>query len=131
MRLAQRAQQIAPFFAMELSKQAQALRDQGHDVIKLNIGEPDFGAAPTVVAAMTQAITEQKTQYTDALGIAPLRQAIAQHYAKPRGAVCADVGGTDAGELCGFGVCGGVEGGDRPFSRTFARAKLGRFTAAF
>ena len=89
MRLAQRAQQIAPFFAMELSKQAQTLRDQGHDVIKLNIGEPDFGAAPAVVAAMTQAITEQKTQYTDALGIAPLREAIAQHYADTYGVTVA------------------------------------------
>ena len=85
MRIAQRAQAIAPFFAMELSKQAQALAAQGHDVIKLNIGEPDFGAAPAVVAAMRAAVTEQKTQYTAALGIAPLRESIAQHYADTYG----------------------------------------------
>jgi aspartate/methionine/tyrosine aminotransferase len=80
MRLASRTQAIAPFFAMELSKQAQALAAGGADVIKLNIGEPDFTAAPDVVAAMQAALAGQKTQYTAALGIAPLREAIAQHY---------------------------------------------------
>lgn len=80
MRLASRTQSIAPFFAMELSKQANALASQGKEVIKLNIGEPDFAAAPAVVAAMHAAINAQKTQYTDALGLQPLREAIAQHY---------------------------------------------------
>jgi aspartate/methionine/tyrosine aminotransferase len=80
MRLASRTQSIAPFFAMELSKQANALAAQGKDVIKLNIGEPDFAAAPAVVAAMHSAVDAQKTQYTDALGLQPLREAIAQHY---------------------------------------------------
>jgi aspartate/methionine/tyrosine aminotransferase len=80
MRLASRTQSIAPFFAMELSKQANALIAQGKDVIKLNIGEPDFAAAPAVQAAMIAALNAGKTQYTDALGIAPLREAIAQHY---------------------------------------------------
>jgi aspartate/methionine/tyrosine aminotransferase len=65
---------------MELSKQANALIAQGKDVIKLNIGEPDFAAAPAVQAAMIAALNAGKTQYTDALGIAPLREAIAQHY---------------------------------------------------
>ena len=68
MRLAARTQSIAPFFAMETSKQANALMAQGHDVIKLNIGEPDFGAAPAVQAAMVAALKAGKTQYTDALG---------------------------------------------------------------
>ncbi len=80
MRLASRTQSIAPFFAMELSKQANALIAQGKDVIKLNIGEPDFAAAPAVQAAMVAALKAGKTQYTDALGITPLREAIAQHY---------------------------------------------------
>lgn len=80
MRLASRTHSIAPFFAMELSKQANALAAQGKNVIKLNIGEPDFAAAPAVVAAMHAAVNAQKTQYTDALGLQPLREAIAQHY---------------------------------------------------
>jgi aspartate/methionine/tyrosine aminotransferase len=80
MRLAARTRSIAPFFAMELSKQAQALSAQGKDVIQLNIGEPDFTAAPAVLAAMTTAVKAQKTQYTAALGLQPLREAIAQHY---------------------------------------------------
>lgn len=46
MKASQRAQSISPFFAMEIGKQAAALEAQGHRVIKLNIGEPDFGAPP-------------------------------------------------------------------------------------
>ena len=80
MRLASRTRTIAPFYAMELSKQARALAAQGKSVIQLNIGEPDFGAAPAVQAALQAALKAQKTQYTPALGIAPLREAIAQHY---------------------------------------------------
>src|SRR3954452_25019700 len=45
-RISQRAQAVAPFFAMEFGKHAAALESQGHHVIKLSIGEPDFGAPP-------------------------------------------------------------------------------------
>lgn len=81
LRLAQRTQHITPFQAMEFSKAAAVLRQQGHDVISLNIGEPDFSAAPAVVAAMHRALDAGLTQYSPALGIAPLRRAIAKHYA--------------------------------------------------
>ena len=58
MRLASRTQFIAPFFAMESSKQANALIAQGKPIIKLNIGEPDFAVAPAVQSAMVAAIPE-------------------------------------------------------------------------
>lgn len=82
MRFASRTQQIAPFFAMEFGKHAAALEAEGIDVVRMNLGEPDFGAPPLVVEAMQRALRERRTQYTAALGIQPLREAIAQHYAQ-------------------------------------------------
>lgn len=82
MKFASRTQQIAPFFAMEFGKHAAALEAEGIDVVKMNLGEPDFGAPPLVVEAMQRALRERRTQYTAALGIQPLREAIARHYAE-------------------------------------------------
>jgi len=82
MKFAGRTQQIAPFLAMEFGKHAAALEAEGIDVVRMNLGEPDFGAPPLVVEAMQRALLERRTQYTEALGIQPLREAIAQHYAQ-------------------------------------------------
>ena len=60
---------------MEFGKHAAALEAQGHHIIKLNIGEPDFDAPPLVVQAMHEAIDGGHTSYTAALGIPPLRAA--------------------------------------------------------
>lgn len=78
--LPQRLAQIAPFHVMEIVKQANALEQQGRDLIHMSIGEPDFTAPPSVVAAAQAAMQDGRLQYTAALGIAPLRAAIAQHY---------------------------------------------------
>lgn len=78
--LPQRLDQIAPFHVMEIVKLAHSLEQQGHDLIHMSIGEPDFTAPPSVVAAAQAAMQDGRLQYTAALGIAPLRQAISQHY---------------------------------------------------
>jgi aspartate/methionine/tyrosine aminotransferase len=65
---------------MELVKSAQALEASGHSIIHMSIGEPDFTATPSVIEALNQALAQGKSQYTPALGIAPLREAIASHY---------------------------------------------------
>jgi aspartate/methionine/tyrosine aminotransferase len=83
--LASRVQHIAPFHVMELSKRAAALEQQGRDIIYMGIGEPDFTAAPAVVAAATQAMSEGKMQYTSATGLPALREAISAHYLRVYG----------------------------------------------
>src|SRR5215831_13650905 len=85
MRLADRTRTVEPFLAMEFDKQATALGALGHHVIKLCVGEPDFGAPPAVVRAMHEAMEQRRTAYTAALGIPPLRQAIARHYRQTHG----------------------------------------------
>ena len=84
MKTAQRAQRIEPFYVMQVAEQARALAQrlgpQGPRMIYLNIGEPDFTAAPLVQAAAQQAIAAGHTQYTPALGLWPLRERIAAWY---------------------------------------------------
>ena len=86
MRISERAQRIEPFYVMEVAKAASTLaREVAHTerpVIFLNIGEPDFTAAPRVAQAATQAIAQGQTQYTPALGNEALREAISRWYAQ-------------------------------------------------
>lgn len=67
---------------MELVKAADELANQGHSIIHLSIGEPDFGVPPLVKEAFIDAIGKGRTGYTSALGIWPLREAISQFYAE-------------------------------------------------
>ena len=79
--LAGRVGHIAPFHVMELIKMAAVLEQQGRSIIHMGIGEPDFTAAPAVIAAATRAMSDGKMQYTAANGLPALREAIAAHYA--------------------------------------------------
>lgn len=79
-RLASRIAKIEPFHVMEYVKEAARLQQEGRDVIHMSIGEPDFTAPETVVQAAASALRRGVTQYTAALGIRPLREAIATHY---------------------------------------------------
>ena len=83
--LAARTGRIAPFQVMELLKQANALQAQGLPVIHMSIGEPDFTAPEPVVAALERAARAGQTQYTSAMGLEPLRRAIAGHYRAAHG----------------------------------------------
>src|SRR5690349_7046963 len=63
-RLADRTHAVTPFLAMEFSKHAAVLEAEGHRIIKLNVGQPDFGAPPAVLRAMHAALDEGRTSYT-------------------------------------------------------------------
>ncbi|MEX3605952.1 MAG: pyridoxal phosphate-dependent aminotransferase [Burkholderia sp.] len=84
-RLASRIDAIQPFYVMEVVKQAARLEQAGLDVIHMSIGEPDFTAPEPVVEAAAAAMRRGVTQYTSALGLAPLREAIAAHYVRAYG----------------------------------------------
>ncbi|MFI9173975.1 pyridoxal phosphate-dependent aminotransferase [Streptomyces lincolnensis] len=80
-RISRRAQAVAPFYAMEFGKHAAALEAEGHHVVRLNLGEPDFGAPPAVREAMREVMDGRPMAYTAALGLPALREAIARFYA--------------------------------------------------
>jgi aspartate/methionine/tyrosine aminotransferase len=73
---------IEPFYVMEVVKEAAELAASGRSVIHLSIGEPDFTAPEPVRRAACAAIERGETQYTGALGLEPLRERIADWYAK-------------------------------------------------
>jgi aspartate/methionine/tyrosine aminotransferase len=75
-----RSQDIAPFHVMSLLARAQALEQQGFDVIHLEIGEPDFTTADPIVRAGQAALGAGHTRYTAARGLPALRTAIAGFY---------------------------------------------------
>ncbi|WP_256776938.1 MULTISPECIES: pyridoxal phosphate-dependent aminotransferase [unclassified Stenotrophomonas] len=75
-----RSQEIEPFHVMSLLARAQALEQAGHDVIHLEIGEPDFTTAAPIVQAGQAALAAGHTRYTAARGLPALRQAIAGFY---------------------------------------------------
>ncbi|MBU6258560.1 MAG: pyridoxal phosphate-dependent aminotransferase [Burkholderiales bacterium] len=93
MRTARRLERIDPFYVMECAKAAEAIAHSpacdpargGTPMIYLNIGEPDFGAAPAVQAAAARCIEEGRTRYTAATGLPALRERIAAWYGQRHG----------------------------------------------
>jgi aspartate/methionine/tyrosine aminotransferase len=88
MRTASRLEHIEPFYVMEFAKAASALAHSpacdptqgGTPMVFLNIGEPDFTAAPLVQAAAAKTIEQGHTQYTQATGLLALRERISAWY---------------------------------------------------
>lgn len=86
MRLSDRARTVEPFHAMAFAEQSADLQRQGIDVVKLSLGEPDFGAPVPVREAMRAAMDGRPLPYTRALGAQELRRAIADFYRRRHGA---------------------------------------------
>lgn len=78
--IAKRAQEIAPFLAMEVLERAVELEAKGDHIVHLEVGEPDFPTPACIQEAAARAVKDGKTGYTHSLGILPLREAIAEHY---------------------------------------------------
>jgi aspartate/methionine/tyrosine aminotransferase len=85
MTVARRVAAVASFLAVEMSERAQALERAGADVVHFEFGEPDFEAPAVVYEAVQKALKDGRTKYAPSLGILPLREAIAEHYARTYG----------------------------------------------
>ena len=64
MKIANRLSEIAPFRVMELLARANELAEDGHDVIHLEVGEPDFETPGPIVSAGIQALQNGVTRYS-------------------------------------------------------------------
>ncbi len=71
---------VPPFIAMDVLRAANEREAAGADVIHLEVGQPGTPAPEPVLEAARQALARERIGYTDALGIPPLRRAIAAHY---------------------------------------------------
>jgi aspartate/methionine/tyrosine aminotransferase len=80
-----RSRAIEPFHVMALLARANELQAAGHDVIHLEIGEPDFTTAEPIIKAGQAALAAGKTRYTAARGLPELREAISGFYSQRYG----------------------------------------------
>jgi len=78
---------VNPFRVMTVMHRAAELEQQGHKVVHMEVGEPDFSTALPIVNAAKQALDQGLTQYTSAPGIYELRNAIANRYKQKHGVV--------------------------------------------
>jgi aspartate aminotransferase len=69
---------LAP--TMAATAQARALREAGHDVISLTLGEPDFPTPPHVIAAAHQAALAGATKYPPVRGTPDLIAAVQEKF---------------------------------------------------
>ncbi|WP_062520961.1 aminotransferase class I/II-fold pyridoxal phosphate-dependent enzyme [Demequina silvatica] len=80
MEVSRRAQAIEPFHAMAFGDLASELEAAGHRIVRLNLGEPDFGAPAAVRRAMEGTMDGRRLAYTSSLGMPELRERIAGFY---------------------------------------------------
>ena len=76
---------IPPFIAMDVLRAANQAAAAGDDVLHLEVGQPATPAPAGVLAAARAALRRETLGYTDALGLPPLRAAIAAHYRETYG----------------------------------------------
>src|SRR5258707_8627159 len=63
--------------AFAVLARANALAAQGREIINLGIGQPDFRTPDFIVEAAVKALRDGHHGYTPAVGITPLREAVA------------------------------------------------------
>lgn len=85
MKIAQRALTSQPFHAMSIGARAREFEAAGHDVAKLSLGEPSFGAPPGVHEAMRATMDGRALPYTPAAGLPALREAVSGLYRERHG----------------------------------------------
>src|SRR5271166_5293586 len=78
---------VPPFIAMDVLRAANERQAAGAEIIHLEVGQPGNSAPQPVLEAALDALVSEPIGYTDALGIARLRQAIATHYLAQYGVV--------------------------------------------
>ena len=78
--LSQRVQNMAESATIKMAQMARNLTAQGHHVISLSLGEPDFDTPKHIKEAAKQALDEGYTKYTPVPGLMELREAICEKF---------------------------------------------------
>src|SRR3954451_6366616 len=78
--VARRMERVSPFLAMDVLSAAAAKERRGDSVIHMEVGQPSAPAPRAAREAARTALDAGRIGYTEALGIAPLRERIARLY---------------------------------------------------
>jgi aspartate aminotransferase len=81
----QTLKRVKPSATLAVSATARALAREGHKVISLSAGEPDFDTPVNICDAAIAAIKRGETRYTDVDGIAELKTAICAKFKRENG----------------------------------------------
>ncbi|MCI4645945.1 MAG: pyridoxal phosphate-dependent aminotransferase [Hyphomonadaceae bacterium] len=76
---------VQPSATIAVTTMAAQLKREGHDVIGLGAGEPDFDTPDHIKAAAIEALNDGKTKYTPADGIPELKEAICAKFKRDNG----------------------------------------------
>ena len=83
--LSQRVQRMKESATLKMAQLGREVRAQGHDVISLSLGEPDFDTPEHIKDAAKAALDRGETKYTPVPGTAELRQAISDKFKRENG----------------------------------------------
>src|SRR5688500_10140490 len=83
--LARRAGRVTPFLAMDVLAAAAAKERRGDSVVHMEVGQPSAPAPQQAREAARAALADGRIGYTEALGLAALRERIARHYREAYG----------------------------------------------
>ncbi len=83
--LSERVQNLAESETLKMARMARELRAQGHDVISLSLGEPDFDTPDHIKEAAYQALKDGYTKYTPVAGLPELVKAISEKFKRDNG----------------------------------------------
>ena len=78
--VSKRSQAIRPFVVMDLVARAKELEASGRDIVRLEIGDPDFPTPAVITRAAEVAMQDGSTHYTQSLGLPGLRNALTARY---------------------------------------------------
>lgn len=83
--LAARVKSLTPSATLAITAKAKQLKAEGHDVIGLGAGEPDFNTPQHIIDAATVSMNEGQTKYTASAGLAKLIEEIAKKFQVDQG----------------------------------------------
>jgi aspartate aminotransferase len=76
MELSARVKTLTPSSTLAITAKAAALKAEGHDVIGLAAGQPDFNTPQYIIDAAAKAANDGETKYTPSGGVLRLKEAI-------------------------------------------------------
>jgi aspartate aminotransferase len=76
MYVSDRLKNMAESATIKMAQLARELKSQGHEVISLSLGEPDFDTPEHIKEAATKALKDGYTKYTPVPGLVELQDAI-------------------------------------------------------
>ena len=77
-----RIQKIVPSQSLDIALKVMRLREEGHNVLGLHVGEADFNTPPSIIESTQRALQDQKTKYDLVQGNLELRESIATRFNK-------------------------------------------------